>query len=198
MFENLINDLHVPLWQWIVSQALGFLIVFTLFYGFQQKKKTKLLWAFTVTNILGFFAMMLLENYGLAATSAVNIAKNLTFIWKNTRKQETPVFWSYFILIFFLAAMIVSVSLFWVVWTDWPILFFSSVSTFGSWWKSKKAIHIMKGAAVGFQTFFIINAVIFFNIIGIINGIIVLGSILLFYIKFFKTKKKPQEAAVEA
>ena len=197
MLYNLINDLHVPLWQWVLSQAIGVFLVATLVIGFQQKRKQRVLLAFAIANALGVVSMILLENYGLAALSAVNVAKNLVFMWTNKEGVKLSQFLSYSILIFFLIATVVSVWLTWVTWTDWPIMGFQLFTTWASWSTAKYTTHVMKASSVGFQTFFVINAIIFFNIIGIVASALILSSIFAFYIKFFLKRGKEVKESVE-
>ena len=188
----MLDDLHVELWQWIVSQVLGVFIVLCLIIGFQTKAKQRLLLTFAIANVIGFFSMLLLENYGLAAMSVVNVGKNVAFMWTNKRESAgRPInkVLSYVLLVFFWVAGIVSVSIWWVVWTDWPGLGFQIITTWASWHGARWTTHVMKLSSLGFQVVFIINAFMFFNWIGIVSGLIVLGSILLYYIKFFAQKK---------
>ena len=183
------SELPVILWMFIVSQVFGLINIGIAFIKYQYKEKAKTLKLSAVGNVFKALNYAFLLNWSLAGLKVVSIAKNLMFA---KTSKGTMKFWKS--LTIFIAFSLVSVGVvvvaWWFsrIWFEWVILAVVLFANFGKW---AKGIHILRGSQFLYRAVMIINSIFFFlNPTNIVKAIAVMTSIIIFYIRLLREKRK--------
>jgi len=191
-------ELPVILPLFIISQIFGLINIGLTIYKYQVKDKAKTLRMSAVGNVFKALNYAFLLNWSIAALKVVSIAKNLTFAKTSKPGAKIKLKYSVALLILFSSLSVAAVFvafLFNRIWFEWVVLGAVLLSNFGKW---KKGIHLLRITAVVYRAVMIINSIFFFlNITNLIKGIIVIGTIIVFYIRFFRARKKQRCLAGE-
>ena len=178
----------VPVWQYSLSQVFGAVQVIIMIIAMQVKDKTKTLWLYALGNVFAIISNAFLLNFIVIGVKSVSLVKNPTFAWMEKKRDTLKTAVRVAILLFFCALATVIVifiprdSLF-----DWVIFGTLIFSYFGEW---RKGIHLIRIGLAVYTVTLVINAVMFFNIAGIIANAIVLIAIAVFYIRLAANRKK--------
>lgn len=175
---------------WIISQIFGVFSVTATVFGFQFKRKRNTLIAISIGNIFTVLATALLSNWVVVSLMTAACLRNLTFAYLEHRCEKGKTInarTSFALMILFMIFTIIPVTFFWEWWFDWVLLVSSLFIIFGIW---MQGIHIHRIASIIYDTLIIVNYIEFFNIIGIIQAIIIQTSKAIFYVRFFREKKK--------
>ena len=173
-------------WQWVASQCLGLVSVFLIFWAFQSKAKSKTLFIQTIAISLGVVANAFLGNYVIAGLLSVQIVRNIAFLFLDKYDNKVPKWLSYFTLVFFLAAVVIVVVFTRQWWWDWILMVLSMLTVYGRW---AKGIHKMRITALLFNSASIPNSIRFNNFMGLVMDIVIILSIIWFYIKRYRRRK---------
>jgi len=185
-------ELPVVLWMFILSQIFGAINIFIAFIKFQYKDKAKTLKLSAVGNVFKSLNYVFLLNWSLAGLKVVSIFKNLFFA--KTSKGEVKRWKS--ILGFVIFSLISVGVVFWAwwfsrLWIEWVLLSVVLFANFGKW---AKGIHIMRISQLAYRLAMIVNSIFFFlNPTNLIKAIAVITSIIIFYIRFAKDKRKKKD-----
>jgi len=181
--------LTVSLPLWIASQVFGFICVALAMYARQLKRKANTVLVIGIANAFSAISLALLGNWVVFSLICVAIVRSMTFYFtelrieqgKEIKKQITFIF-----MLVFMIASIIPVVFLWVWWFDWIILCGSLFVIFGNW---AKGIHKIRIACATYDTLVVVNYIKFFNIIGIVQSALLVGAVVVFYIRFFRRKQ---------
>jgi len=189
------SGLHVTLWVWILSQVIGVVVIVVTFISYQQRRKSKQLQISVGYHLLDMVANLMLLNFAKAGMSVVASVKNFFFASVNKdgakeSKQSSRVL----TFVVFSAINTAIMVLIWAFisyhWFDWFLL----VGVLGiNYAKAAKGIHKLKIGILIFAIIEIINLIMFLNIIGIVAKLIAMMSIVIFYVRFFKSKSHEEK-----
>ena len=177
---------------WIVSQVLTLIALAIIVYGFQSKSKGKTLVCTAICNTFLTIAFILLQNWQAVGIFAFAIARDLTYFWRERKHPDNHKL-SVATLWFFLigAAIIAAFTIDWHAYTAsliiavaWQLTAFFLI--YGSW---AKGCHVIRISRTMFGVLAIVNHVWFANWAGILTEGVIIGAIMLFYIKFFMGRK---------
>jgi len=183
-------EIHVDLWQWILSQAIGVVAFGLLFVAFQQKSKPRQLMWQSVVNFLTMFASLLLLNWIAFGIASVAFLKNGTFALTSKNKASKSLRTFFFVL--FTTLNVAVMVLTWVLVSFHIIDVFLLVGIVAvNWGKSFGNIHSLNIPAFSNSIFLTINAIMFRDAMGVLKGAVAIISIIVFYFKFFK-KRQPK------
>jgi len=180
-------EIEVDLWRWILSQALGLISLGLVIYAFQCKSKTRTLICFSIGAFNGTIATILLGNYVGAAIMLILATRNAAFAWLSYKGDKVPKSLSIVILVFFMVAATIAIYFTRVWWFDWVLMVLTVFRIYGTW---RKGIHWVRLTGYPFCTALIINHIFFSNLMGVIIESFALISITIFYIRYFRSKKK--------
>jgi len=186
-------EINVDLWRWILSQVIGLVSIVLIFIAFQAKTKSKVLLLQTLAISLGVVGTALLENFVVMGLLAVTIVRNMVFIWLDKNEEKVSKFVSYAALVFFMVAMVIVVVVTRSWWYDWMLLVVSLISVYGKW---AKGIHRIRITSLIFSVAIIPNQIAFANLMGLVIDAIIISSIFMFYVKYFKKKAEAEAVAV--
>jgi len=187
--------LHVPLWQWVVSQALIAVLIVVNFIGWQQKDNTKLLWYQVVFNLIAATANTFLFNWVAVAVGTVGALRQLAFIWVNRRKKaavgdEIAEKHAYNLSILILVVFsIINVTTLYLAMENaygYVIIATRLLVNWAMWTGDLHKNKIVTG--VIWSSVMIVNAAMFLNIVGIVQYSMIITSIAIFYIRRRKAK----------
>ena len=184
-------DFDIEWWQWGLSQFFGFIALCLMFYSLQTKNKTRTLLATVGSNLTLAISTALLYNWVLFGVLLVACVRDLCYLAlkKSRFKLFHPV--SIIVLVIFLGLTTTAVLLTrsnW--WFNWVLLCTSLFIVFGYWMRN---IHWLRISRFVASIALIVNHVHFSNITGIALDTASLISIIIFYIIFFKRKRKCQD-----
>jgi len=185
-------ELTVELPVWIISQIIGFIGVVLCVWSFQIKSKVKMLVLVGAANIFFGLAAGLLLNWVVFWLLLVAAIRSFAFSYleqRRVRGKRTHKSVSLSLMIVFIFVLIVAVAFTWIWWLDWVLLAISIFIIYGNY---AKGIHKLRIGLTTYESAVIINYVVFFNIVGVIQSILLLGAMVVFYIRFFRNKlRKP-------
>jgi len=189
-------ELPVVLWMFIVSQIFGFIAVGLVIYRYQFKNKQKTLKIAAVGHTVKIFNYVFIMNWSLAGLKMVSVVKTLMFA--KTSKGSMKLWKSLSILIGFSMVSVVVVFFVWWsnrIWFEWVVLSGTLLTNFGKW---AKGIHIMRITSIISKIIMLVNSLFFFlNFADTVTAVFVLGSIAVFYIRWFKEKNVKKKDASE-
>lgn len=190
-------ELTVPLPLWIASQVFGFICVALAMWSFQTKRKANTVLLIGIANIFSAVSLALLANWVVFSLISVAIVRSFTFYFIELRIEKGKPINRQITLIFtllFMVASIIPVIFTWTWWFDWVLLVCSLFIIYGSW---AKGIHLIRIACFSYDALSIVNHIMFFNIIGLVQSILLTGSVIVFYVRYFIKKRKEQEQVPE-
>ncbi|MCL2755749.1 MAG: YgjV family protein [Firmicutes bacterium] len=178
---------------WITSQAVTLVALAWIFYGFQSKTKGKTLVCTAICNVFLTIAFSLLQNWQAVGIFSFAVMRDLTYFWReraypNNKKLSVAT------LLFFLigAAIIAAFTIDWqagtvnlIISLAWQLTAFFLI--YGSW---AKGCHLIRISRTSFGLLAIVNHVWFANYAAILTETVIIGAIVLFYIKFLNAKRK--------
>jgi len=183
-------DFDVALWRWIFSQVLGVISIVLMFIAFQTKTKKLILFLFTIGIACGVVATAMLGNWVLMGLLALSLVRNIVFLIMDKHQEKISRPLSISVLFIFLIAKIIFVSFTFEWWLDWLLLAVSLFSTYGKW---QKGTHLIRISSITFSALAIVNHVFFSNLTGIAIDIVIITSIIIFYVRFFIKHKRSKE-----
>ncbi|MCL2570286.1 MAG: YgjV family protein [Firmicutes bacterium] len=187
-------EFDVPLWQWILSQVIAVINLGLVFFAFQVKNKTRTLLIFAFVLFLGVWMNVLLENYVPAGMLGVSALRNVAYAWLERRRE---VWKKASVVILFAFILLSAGSLYFTFtghWFDFVIGGGIILVTYTSW---ARGIHRIRFGQIIMSCIWIVNSVMFQNYIQIITDIIIIGSIILFYVRYLRAKEKIKVAPLE-
>jgi len=189
-------DIHVPLWQWILSQALGVISFAFVFIAFQQKEKSKQLMWQVIINAFVIAASILLLNWIIVGVSSVALTKNFTFML--TSKRETTKSLLIFFFILFSVLNITTMAITWHFASFHIIDIFLLIGLIAvNYGKALGSIHMMKIPAFSNASFKLVNAIFFRDVMGVLLCSIAIGSIAVFYFNIIRKHLRDKQETDE-
>ena len=180
-------------WMFIISQFFGLINIAIAFYRYQIKDKAKTLRLAAFGNVFKALNYAFLLNWSLAGLKVVSIGKNLMFAKTSSPDSKIKLWQSISIFVFFClisAAVVFATWWFNRLWFEWVVLGAVLFANFGKW---KKGMHILRISAVFYRSVMIVNSIFFFlNPTNLIKAVAIIVSITIFYIRFFREKRKPK------
>jgi len=193
-----VPELTVSLPLWIISQIAIFLAVVLQVVAFQIKNKTTMLFFAGTWSALIAISTGLLLNWVVCGILAISAVRNWVFAYfehRRTKGKEVHQNITLALFLLFSAFIIISVALTWVWWLDWVLLATVLTISYGGY---AKGIHIFRLGYIAYYSFVIVNHLVFFNVVGIAQSVLLLGAMAVFYFRFFKNKMKPKDEAANA
>ena len=138
---------------------------------------------FTIANVNAIVAFGLLENWVMMAIFCSTLLRNVVLLYLSVKDRHLNRFLNLSMLMFFWALTIIAVVFTYVWWFDWLLLAGSLLAVFGKWMKSN---HLIKFTNLPWSILAIINNVFFYNFMGIAIEAIVILSVAIFYLRFFR------------
>ena len=188
-------ELTVSLPLWIIAQGILFVAIVLQVYAFQVRNKKKTLILAGLFSACTAVSSALLLNWVVFSLMTAAAVRNFVFAYLEHRKttgKVTPQWVLRLLLVFFFVAFTVPVVFTHVWWLDWVLLAATLIIVYGTY---ANGIHIFRFGFVSFNSFLIVNHIVFFNIVGIIQSVLVISSIAVFYVRVFVKKRKLQVAA---
>ena len=171
-------EIRVPMWMWILSQVIGVISIILWFIIYQQKDKARQLGLSSIANLLGVVTTFLVGNYVKAGTNAVNCAKNAIFSLTNKNNVTNKKILFLLVCLFSIINVVVVVSI-WTIWLDWVLLGMALILNYG---KAFGDIHWVKIPNMIWNILGLVYAMMFMSITGMILHIVIISSIIIFYI----------------
>jgi len=187
--------LHVPLWQWIVSQVFIAVLIVVNFIGWQEKDNNKLLWWQVVFNLIAATANTFLFNWIAVAVGTVGALRQLSFIWVNKRKKKAlgdqvaekqAHNLSIIILVVFSIINVTTLYLAMENAYGYVIIATRLIVNWAMWTGDLHKNKIVTG--IIWSSVMIVNAAMFLNIVGVVQYSMIIASIVIFYIRRRKSK----------
>jgi len=170
---------------WITSQIIGFAGLAMALLAYQAHKKVQTLVLFGVAFAFVAVSLAFLSDWPVVALNVVASVRSFTFAFVEHKGIQGKRL-SLALMLTFMAVAIISVSLLWQWWLDWVLLGASVFIVFGNW---AKGPHLIRVSSAIYDGLVIINYVVIFNIIGIVQSVLLLGSVAIFYIRFFARRE---------
>ena len=176
----------------IISQIIGLVILCLVVCAFQTKNKGKTLWILTMCTALGIVSNALLLNWIIVTVLAINIFRFSTFaiLEKHGDKKELRLVALIFFWIITAAVSSLVTILADLHWFNWILLAGNLFSIYGQW---AKGLHLIRISNLFISSLLIINAAMFMNLMSIAIEIFVIISIIVFYVKFFRTSNSKKQ-----
>jgi alpha-L-fucosidase len=178
--------LDVPIWQYVLSQGFGLVQIVITILALQAKSKTKTLLLYTLANVMAVASNAFLFNYIIVATKSVSIFKNLAFAYIDKNRKQLRQSIKIGVLLFFLAAAVGAVMLTKPGPLDYVILAALMFSYYAEW---AEGVHILRAGLAVYTVAVLINAIVFFNIAGVVMCLITFAGVGLFYLRLLKRNK---------
>ncbi|MCL2228256.1 MAG: YgjV family protein [Firmicutes bacterium] len=179
-------QIHVPMWVWGISQAVGFVGMVIIFIALQQKSKTRQLYLQSLALVFAVIANSLILNMILVANLSVNVIKNFTYAVLDSRKDKIKNWTKHFFFALFTVLSFTVTFLVWLffrdTWTWLNLIILVSVVVM-NYAKVYKSVHWVKWGMFANGWLLLINAFMFANIMGGISSLIIIVSVIVFYIK---------------
>lgn len=191
-----------PSWQWIVSQIFMLGALVSVIIAMQIKEKSKALPVLVAFSAFYALGAGFLGNWVLVALSIVAVARNLVFLWRESKHPNNKAL-SYLTLFLFVASTLVAS----ILTTDWTrygislviaimITIMASIWQYSVW---QKNVHFMKIFLALYSAVLIINHVLYYNFVGLVLESVSIASVIFFYVMNYLIKKskktKPQDNA---
>ncbi len=166
----------------VLSQVLGGIAMLALFLGYQQRKRKKLLIYKLIADVGWVAHYCLLGGYGGAIPNFVGIFRELIFIQRGKSKWASHIIWlPTFLIINFTLGLFTFSSIYNVI----PIVS-SAFVTVSLWIKNPKHIKLLiLPATIGFLVY---NCILH-SLVGVVNEVLGIVSILIFLIRGGKIMK---------
>ena len=187
-------ELTASLELWIISQIFGLACLIFVVIGFNIKRKSKTMLFLSFANLSLVIALSLLGNWVVVSIMSVAFVRNFAFYFIEKRNEAGNPVGNKVTFTLTLLAMVAVTVLTLLLWDWWLDLLLLASTLFINLAKWMKGIHLFRIACFIYDSLVIVNFVIFFNIIGIVTQIIILSSIILFYIRFFRNRIKTKTA----
>jgi len=183
-------SINVDLWpHWITSQIIAFIAVLLGMYSLLRKRKTETLLYGAFVPLFLALSVLLLDNWVVFYILLLAGVRNFLFSWFALREEQgrpiNPKI-TFLAMLSFMAATIVAVAFTWEWWFDWLLLASSLFIIYGGW---AKGIHKMRIGFFSYDSLVIVNFIVYLNVIGILMSVLLLGSTVVFYIRYFKKRK---------
>ena len=191
-------ELTVSLPLWIVSQVFAFIALAIIVFGMQVKRKRNTMICLALGCSMIAVSVAFLMNWVVFAIMTVAVLRNTQVaIFEHLRDKGKQINKNveYGFLALFVVAYVVPIIFTWVWWVDWALLSVSLVILLAG---TLKGIHLLRIASICYDGLMIVNHTVFFNVIGIITSSIVIGSILVFYVRYFWEKRKQKVVKINA
>ncbi|MCL2229051.1 MAG: YgjV family protein [Firmicutes bacterium] len=189
-------QIHVPMWQWWLSQAIGAFALIFVFLQFQAKTKQGQLSINAFVNILLIISSALILNFVITAIMAVAFLKNIVFA-KLAKKEQPKAWHKHTAFCIFVFLKIVAVAFTWWLepdlwtWFNLAVLF---TAIYVTYMKAYKNINWLKGGSFLNNSVKLVNAAMFFDISGLLKSSMTLKSIIIFYYRKRKANKEQPES----
>ena len=175
-------------WQWILSQALGLVVLILAVVGFQMKNKSLMLVFIAISNAMSAAAQALLTNYIMAGLAAIVVVRLFVYAWLQSKRERVPLWFDIGIVVFFLAANVPVAVLTASWWFDWLFFGFITAVTFCQWLDNP---HIVRLSPIPVTIMILIAGIYYNNFMSIITEAFVLVSITVFYARLFFQRQQP-------
>ena len=214
-FFEFYGELDFTSWRWIVSQTLMLALIVGIIFGWQQKDKIKLMSWQVGFNFLSAIANIFLFNWIAVAIGTVGGIRQLAFIYveirrrrrikfeseqtaneelsqeqidqKNKKAKQKEFCFGLFVFLLFTAINIVTIYFTMQNHYGFVIMAARIAVNFVMWKGNVHAIKIV--AALVWSSVMIVNQLMFFSFIGMAKEIITIGSVVVFYIRFFHKRR---------
>jgi len=189
-------QIHVDLWVFVLSQILGLIYVGIVFYALQIKDKSKTLKWYAIGNIFTIISNALLLNFVIVGTKSVSFFKNISFSHLQKNRGKVSKLVSVGTLVFFITiAFVVGIFTWNGLWFNWLIISALAISYFSEWHEN---VHLLRFGMLLYVGMVFVNALMFFNIASMIECIITLIAVIVFYVRYIKKRKQSlKEKSVE-
>jgi hypothetical protein len=185
-------ELTVPLYQWVISQVFAFAAVVFTMICYNIKRKTLMLTFLAAANLTSAIAAGLLLNWTVFALTGVALIRSIGFTYIGHREdtgKHTPKWIPIAFMIFIMAASITVGALVWEWWLDIVLIVVAVVIVIAMWFKNT---HFLRGMMAMWDAFVIVEYLMFFNVIGIVQAGLSLAAMIIFYTRFFWDKTHPK------
>ncbi|MCL2569922.1 MAG: hypothetical protein FWE16_01810 [Firmicutes bacterium] len=176
----------VELLPFIISQILGVVILAIVAIAFQIKRKFLTLSLISLSTILALVMHSLLANWVVVALVIISLCRLVTYAWLEYMGKRISQGISFAIMIFFVIlnvpAIVIIDTLVGVGVVDWFVMAASMFLSYGQW---EKGPHMIRISNITLSIMLIINSIFFFNFMAIAIEVFVLGSIVVFYFRWF-------------
>ena len=179
-------QIHVPIWQYTLSQVIGVFVIISMVFVFQSKNKVRMLLLMALASLLSVFMQVLLENYAVAGIAGVTFFKSLSFAWTTKKGASLPPWVGTVAFLVFSSAAVVPVVLLWHHWVEFAILGAQIFANFTQW---RSGTHMMRLSGFLFAVLMIANNIMFLNGAGMIISMFTIISVIIFYVRHFRQKK---------
>jgi|GEM_PF-1546665 len=181
-------QIHVPIWQFALSQVFGAVYIAVGFFALQIKDKSKTLKWYAVGNILSIISNALLLNFILVGTKSVSFFKNISFSHLQSNREKIGKIFAVMILLFFIVlAFAVSIFTWNGIWFNWVLVSMLAFSYFGEWHRN---VHILRLGSFLYMVTVFVNALMFANVADMVKCVITTIAIITFYVRFFKNRER--------
>jgi len=171
---------------WIVSQVIGVFSIVLWIIIYQQKNKARQLGLSAIGNTISVVSSIFLFNFVKVGAAGVSAVKNATFAYSEKTNKFSPETLLSLVILFSWVSLIVMFYT-WLVWIDWLILATIFVFNYG---KAFGNIHWVKVPGLVYNGLFLVNSMMFMSITGIISHTLIMISIIVYYIRRYKEKRK--------
>jgi hypothetical protein len=164
-------------------------------WAMQVKNKTRTMLLIAVACVFNSVSVGLLLNWVVFSFLAITAVRMFIFAFLENKKSSGGEIgrglYPSLMLFFVVATFVVNAFTFeW--WFDWVMCTLSAGAIVGSY---LKGIHKMRLTIMAYDTLVIVNHVVFFNVVGIIMQVLLVGSAVVFYVRWFANKRKVAENA---
>ena len=179
-------------WQWWVSQVFGLIALVLVVVAFQMKGNIRLLVMLAIASLASVFMQAFLGNFIMAAMAGLVVVRLFVYAWLNKRRDAGNMTerLDVSILMIFLLLNVIATIVTAEWWFDWIFLSVATVATWGGW---SRNTHMVRITSVPVGIMVLAAAFMFTNYMSIVTEVLVLGSIAVFYWRFFRDKKKAPE-----
>jgi len=176
-------NITVPLEIWITSQVFALACVVFTVVAYQVKRKATTLLVWGIGFAFMGVALALLQSWTPFALVACGVVRNLIFWRIELRREQGKEIkrqYTLAIILTFMMISVIAVVFTWEIWVDWVLLGCSLFISLGNWVQN---IHLFRIANAFYDCFVVITYVATVNIIGIAHSVILVGAVVVFYVR---------------
>ena len=176
----------VPTWLWWLSQGFGLIGIVLIFIALQQKLKSRQLFLQSLAILFAVISNSMILNMILVATLSINMVKNFVFAVLDVKKDKARKWEKHFYFVLFSILSVVATFIVWLFFSDtWS--WFNVALPIGAvavnYTKAYKNVHWIKWGIFGNSIIAIVNALMFANVMGVVASLIMMVSVIVFYVR---------------
>jgi len=182
----MLNNLHVPVWQWAISQVFALCALGLICFAYSIKRKRTVLFAIGSGCLLNAIVNIILLNWVVVCIMLVAATTNFVMSYFEFRREKGKTvnkYASFVITLCLAVAMAIAICSVADWWFDYVLLVSSLCITVSSW---LRGIHLHRFTCFAYDSLAIVNCWVYSNYIGIIMSIISIIAVVVFYARFLK------------